>query len=173
MDFVEVPSILMEYFGKLPELLGKIGRHYKTSDPIPMELLLYRQSSQELLQGLEMQNQIQMAILDQEYHSSKALSADFDSSKIMYDLSSKVNLIPISHPMQYQVQFSHLFTYGSSYYSYLWCRKWASKIFNKYFMNKKVDEWNIGGHLLRHEILGTGGGRDPWVGLEKMGIINE
>jgi intermediate peptidase len=172
MDFVEVPSILMEYFSKLPSVLQSMGVHYKTGEVIPPSLIEVKQSKQRVLKYLESQNQIQMALLDQLYHSEAVLHREFDSSKLLYDLSAKMNPIPMRPPTRSQVQFSHLFTYGASYYSYLWSRRWASRIYRKHFENKPPSDWRVGGHLLRHEVLGCGGGRDPWIGLERMGVAN-
>jgi intermediate peptidase len=173
MDFVEVPSILMEYFSKMPSVLQDIGKHYKTGERIPPTLIESRQSNQEILEGLETQNQIQMAMLDQEYHSEIVLEPNFDSSAVLYQLSQRMNPIPMKYPTRSQVQFSHLFTYGASYYSYLWSRRWASRIYRQHFQGKSRQEWRLGGHLLRHEVLGFGGGRDPWIGLERMGVAHQ
>jgi intermediate peptidase len=173
MDFVEVPSILMEYFAKSPKILSNLGVHYKTLERIPIELIEARQERQNYLNALENQNQFQMAMLDQAYHSDLANNDNFNTSEIMYALSSKVNPLPIPRPSKWQVQFSHLFTYGASYYSYAWSRRWASRIFRKHFEHKRQEEWRIGGEILRHEVLGCGGGRDPWIGLEKIGVIND
>lgn len=44
MDFVEVPSQLMEYFSWNKEVLKKFGFHYKSKEPIPNEyvyIILY------------------------------------------------------------------------------------------------------------------------------------
>jgi intermediate peptidase len=172
MDFVEVPSILMEYFSKLPSMLQAMGTHYKTGEAIPPSLIEEKQSKQQILKYLETQNQIQMALLDQIYHSESVLDPKFDSSQALYELSTSMNPIPMRSPTRSQVQFSHLFTYGASYYSYLWSRRWASRIYRQHFANKAPIDWRAGGNLLRHEVLGCGGGRDPWIGLERMGVIN-
>jgi intermediate peptidase len=171
MDFVEVPSILMEYFSKSPEVLASIGKHFKTQEPVPMNMIKARQQNQKILNSLETQNQLQMALLDQAYHSELALKPDFNTSEIMYSLSKRMNPLAIPRPSQWQVQFSHLFTYGASYYTYSYSRRWASRIFQKHFAGSR-DSWRTGGKLLRSEVLGVGGGRDPWIGLEKIGVVN-
>jgi mitochondrial intermediate peptidase len=172
MDFVEVPSIFMEYFSHMPAILSEMGKHYKTGERIPPSLIKSRQSNQQTLKALETQNQLQMALLDQEYHSEIVLHPDFDSSKVLYELSERMNPIPMKFPTKSQVQFSHLFTYGASYYSYLWSRRWASRIYKQHFEGKSQKDWRVGGELFRHEVLGIGGGRDPWIGLERMGVVD-
>ena len=168
MDFVEVPSIMMEYFASSPDILEQIGRHYKTEDPVPrgnLEEILRRHS---LLQALESQNQIQMAMLDQIYHSELAVNNSIDTTRILYDLSLNHNPIPTPLSFQWQVQFSHLFSYGASYYSYLWCRRWAAGIYKQHFENVPMDSWRTGGELIRRDLLGVGGGRDPRIGLANV-----
>lgn len=34
-------------------------------------------------------------------------------------------------------------------------------------------KWRRGGELIKLELLQVGGGRDPWIGLEKVGVVNE
>ncbi|KAJ3324950.1 Mitochondrial intermediate peptidase [Boothiomyces sp. JEL0866] len=173
MDFVEVPSILMEYFAKMPQLLHDIGRHYQTGEKPPRSLVELHLSFQNIGNGLETQNQIQLAMLDQAYHSTMVKEPSFNSSEILYSISKHMNPIPMSAPSKWQVQFSHLFSYGSIYYTYLWSRRWASRIFTKHFAQKSRNDWRDGGEQLRHEVLGVGGGRDPFVGLKAVGVVNE
>ena len=170
MDFVEVPSVLMEFFANSSQVLGVIGRHFQTDEHVPIQLLESAFRKQSIMQSLETQNQIQMALLDQKYHSGLATLPGFNSSEIMFDLSKAVNSIPSPPSSRWQGQFSHLFTYGSSYYSYLWCKRWASKIYSKHFADKEMSNWRPGGDVLRKELLGVGGTRDPKVGLQKIGV---
>ncbi|KAJ3259578.1 Mitochondrial intermediate peptidase [Boothiomyces macroporosus] len=173
MDFVEVPSILMEYFARMPELLHDIGRHHQTGERPPKSLIDLHLSYQNIGNGLETQNQIQLAMLDQIYHSAVVKDPHFDSSAALYNLSKEMNPIPMPPPSKWQVQFSHLFSYGSIYYTYLWSRRWASRIFTKHFANQPRSDWRKGGEQLRHEVLGVGGGRDPFIGLEAVGVVKE
>ena len=173
MDFVEVPSILMEYFAKSPSVLGSFGRHHKTNQSVPISLIQQRLSKHGFLQSMEIQNQIQMAMLDQLYHSRVASEESFDTTQLMYELFNETSSIKPSPKSQWQVQFSHLFTYGASYYSYLWSRRWASRIHRKLFAGKQPSEWRQGGEILRTHLLGVGGSQDPWIGLRKIGVVEE
>ncbi|KAJ3274814.1 Mitochondrial intermediate peptidase [Terramyces sp. JEL0728] len=173
MDFVEVPSILMEYFARMPQVLHDIGRHYQSGEKPPMSLVDLHLSYQNIGNGLETQNQIQIAMLDQIYHSSAVKEPNFNSSKVLYSLSKHMNPIPMLPPSKWQVQFSHLYSYGSIYYTYLWSRRWANRIFTKHFSNKSSNEWREGGELLRHKVLGVGGGKDPFIGLDAVGVVKD
>lgn len=168
MDFVEVPSILMEYFAKTPDVLSSFGKHHRTNQTVPISLIQQRLSKQGILESLEIQNQIYMALLDQLYHSPAALEGSFDTTKLMFELFSKHSFIAQSSKSQWQVQFSHLFTYGASYYSYLWSRRWASRIHRKLFAGIPARQWRQGGEILRSKLLGVGGSEDP---LEQIHLV--
>ena len=172
MDFVEVPSIFMEYFSKSHQVLGAC-EHYQTGQRIPLEVLQDRRELLGHFEGLDTQHQIQMSMLDQLYHSDAVSHSQFNSTKVLYELQNRISPIPAVQGTAWQGQFSHLFSYGCSYYSYLWSRRWASRIFYKHFDNKPMENWREGGQIFRDEILKWGGGRDPWKGLEEMGIVRD
>lgn len=118
MDFVEVPSIIMELFSSLPEVLA-FGRHFKTGEPVPLGLLNDIRTKQNQLEAFETQDQIQMALLDQIYHSKLAGNDEFNSTLILQNLQDRISPIKFVPGTAWQIQFSHLFSYGASYYSYL------------------------------------------------------
>jgi mitochondrial intermediate peptidase len=185
LDFVEVPSNFLEQFAKSPMVLSTFARHYQSGAPLDPSLLTHHQQSSQMLSSLETQNQLQMALLDQLYHSELGVSTkegnkeNFDSTRTLEVLQSKVNVIPFVPETAWQVQFSHLFSYGASYYSYFWARKWGVRVYRRLFKETIEDEshppmpWRVAGEMVRRELLGIGGGRDPWVGLEKIGVVRE
>ena len=174
IDFVEVPSILTEYLSKTPHVLASFGRHYQTNEKVSVGLLEARRANSASLDALEMQQQLQLALLDQMYHSSQASpQKSFDSTQILCDLQNRINPIPYVAGTHWQVQFSHLFSYGASYYSYFWCRRWASRIYRKLFAGKPMEQWREGGEEFKQHVLRWGGGQDPWIGLQSIGVVNE
>ncbi|KAJ8324572.1 Mitochondrial intermediate peptidase [Batrachochytrium dendrobatidis] len=174
MDFVEVPSILMELFAKSPQVLAKFGQHYQTGDPIPMDLLEAQCLHLLTLEALETQQQLKMALLDQLYHSPLAMSkSTFNTTSILEDLQNSMFPIAFAPGTHWQIQFSHLFGYSASYYSYMWSRRWASRIYHKLFHGKPMEEWRAGGEEFRQQVLRWGGGRDPWIGLQHIGVVKE
>ncbi|KAL2918816.1 Mitochondrial intermediate peptidase [Polyrhizophydium stewartii] len=174
MDFVEVPSIMMEYFARSPEVLASFGQHYRTGEPVPIDPLRTQRSNPATLEALETQQQLQMAMLDQLYHSPLALdAATFDTTRILQQLQDRINPVRFAPGSHWQVQFSHLFGYGASYYSYFWSRRWASRIFRRLFADRGMAEWREGGEEVRRQVLAWGGGRDPWVGLQRIGVVRD
>lgn len=172
MDFVEVPSILMECIAANPETLS-FGRHYKTGQRIPAALLKECRSGTKQMEAFELQHQILMSMLDQQYHSNLALNSNFNSSDILARLQDASSPIKSVENTAWQVQFSHLSSYGASYYSYLWSRRWASRIFDRLFSGKLMNEWREGGQTFRSELLCHGGSISPWIGLDRIGVVKD
>ncbi|KAJ3176695.1 Mitochondrial intermediate peptidase [Geranomyces variabilis] len=172
-DFVEVPSIFMENFARSPQILASFSQHYRTGEPIPLNLLRTAHTVSATANAFDTQHQLQLALLDQMYHSPLAMQPGFDSTAVLAESQRLYNVFPPVPDAAWQVQFTHLFSYGATYYSYLWSRRWASRIWSKWFMDKDAGAWKEGGELMRTELLGWGGGRDPWVGLERLGVVKE
>jgi intermediate peptidase len=116
MDFVEVPSIVTEFFAKSPLVLCSFGQDYKTGLPLSPSLLRKHQSEADSLESLETQNQIQLAILDQLYHSSAEHCKLFlgdeyygaSSTEILQAVAQRVGVFPYAKGTAWQTQFSHL-----------------------------------------------------------------
>ncbi|KAI9005636.1 hypothetical protein DFJ74DRAFT_691592 [Hyaloraphidium curvatum] len=154
MDFVEVPSTLMEF------LLRYVGIPGVAVPPFQRD-------------SLDLQTQLRLAVLDQVYHSDAALSPDFDSTEIGARIQRQFDVLPYVTGTAWQVQFGHLFSYGCGYYTYLWSRLWAGRIFRKLFAGKGEQEMRAGGDRLRTEVLEWGGGRDGWESLKALGIVKD
>lgn len=166
MDFVEVPSTLLEHFSS-PRVLQQF-KNEVYDENIDINVM---NSAVVLNDGLDNMHQIEMAHIDQLYHSDTSFDkGKFDTTKILADVVNRYALIPHANGSRWQCGFTHLFTYGASYYSYAWSRLIADRIWESMFLK---EEWRDGGEILQNELLSVGGGRDPWVCLEKMGILNE
>jgi intermediate peptidase len=172
MDFVEVASIFLEQFAKSPAVVSRFASHYETGEPLDMTRFNKVALDHNVFDTIEAQNQIQIAILDQAYHSERALE-QMDTSEVFNGIQSKYHVLPFVTGTAWQVQFTHLFTYGASYYSYLWSRRWALRIHEALLKDKNPNEWAESGELINRELLGQGGSRDPWIGLEILGVVKD
>lgn len=153
-DFVELPSILMEHFLNSPTVLSL----FDIDGNIPI-----RQSGnhhEDPCRSIDTHTQILLAALDQIYHSSAALSSDFDSTAVLAKLYENRGLIPYVPGTSWQTQFGHLFGYGATYYSYLFDRAIASRVWRKLFAHDPLSRGT--GERYKNEILKFGGGKDPW-----------
>ncbi|KAJ9120741.1 hypothetical protein QFC22_002672 [Naganishia vaughanmartiniae] len=160
-DFVELPSILMESFVSSPAVLPLFARHFVTDTPLPLEHFQSHLALQSSLSALELNSQITMAMLDQMYHSPLARDPrGIDTTSIYHNLMSKMGVIPPVQGTAWQTQFGHLVGYGATYYSYTFDRAIAGKVWSTLFANDPLSR--EGGEKLRQDLLGWGGGKDPW-----------
>lgn len=151
-DFVELPSILMEYFMTSSEVLSKFVEN--SDGPV------YPSNPDTSFAVLDSHTQVLLALLDQAYHSGLAFDSKFDSTKTFAELQNTHSPIPYVPGTSWQTQFGHLFTYGATYYSYMLDRAIASRIWQQLFQSKPLDREM--GEKYKQEVLIHGGGHDPW-----------
>lgn len=175
-DFAELPSSLLEHLAADPDTLSLVARHHDTGAPLanPELVAAERKRRARRFRGLDTENQIVLAALDQECHSARVLpssasgSAGFDSTKAFHALQrrfqSASGLGPDPEGTRWHGFFGHLFGYGAAYYSYLFDQVLAERVWRVV-----LDGGKDGGALkrengerLRASLLRWGGSRDPW-----------
>jgi intermediate peptidase len=154
-DFVELPSILMEHFVWHPQVLPLFSSNHVSPDAVQAFLKQRKRFS-----GIEVNSQILMALVDQQYHGAKAGNPQFSSVKAWHQLQDQVGLFPSVPGTMWPVQFGHLFGYGSNYYSYLFDRTLARRVWESSFKANPLDREK--GQAFRDNLLKWGGARDPW-----------
>ncbi|KLP05541.1 Uncharacterized protein LW94_12761 [Fusarium fujikuroi] len=167
-DFAELPSTLMEHFAADPTVLSLFARHWKSDRPLPYELVAERIRLTKRFEGLETENQIILAMVDQAYHASTMRDAEFDSTAVFHDIKARFAHGPRDPPNTcWQGFFGHLHSYGSTYYSYLFDRVLAERVWRVVFKAGEnggaINREN--GEQLKENLLKWGGGRDPWTCL--------
>lgn len=159
-DFVELPSILMEHFlwhPKILPLLAGANNGRKQVTPEAVQAFLKQRKG---FSGIEVNSQILMALVDQQYHSSKVKESTFSCVNEWYKLQDQFGLFPSVPGTMWPVQFGHLFGYGSNYYSYLFDRTLARRVWESNFKANPLDREK--GQAFRENLLKWGGARDPW-----------
>lgn len=154
-DFVELPSILMEHFVWHPQVLPLFSSNRVSAEQVNAFLKQRKRFS-----GIEVNSQILMALVDQEYHGRMAGNPKFSSVKAWHQLQDEVGLFPSVPGTMWPVQFGHLFGYGSNYYSYLFDRTLARRVWESSFKANPLDREK--GQVFRDGLLKWGGARDPW-----------
>lgn len=158
-DFVELPSILMEFFAKDERVLTTFARHYFTDEPIPINLLRSYQKESNFLKHTESFAQLKMAMLDQELHSNYVFDPAFNSSKVYHRLERSLKIFR-DDKSNWQGKFGHLFGYGAMYYTYLFDRAIATKVWEHLFAKDPLNRVN--GEKFKEKVLKFGGSKDPW-----------
>ncbi|RKF61195.1 Mitochondrial intermediate peptidase [Golovinomyces cichoracearum] len=168
-DFAELPSVLMEHFAADPQVIGLFAEHYETGEKLNYAMVEEKLQINSKFEGLDTENQITLAMLDQAYHSSLPLDSNFDSSKVYLDIQKKNGALPPDpEGTSWQGFFGHLFGYGSMYYSYLFDRVLAKRVWTNVFNNGEASISRENGERYKKEVLQWGGSRDPWRCLSNV-----
>ncbi len=159
MDFVELPSQIMENWAADPEVLAAYARHYQTGKPIPPALAAKMKQAGQFNQGFATVEYLAAALLDMEWHTitsePKTDAAGFEKAAL-----SKIGLMPEIFPRYRSTYFSHIFSggYAAGYYSYIWSEVLDSDAFQA-FKEKGLFDPSLAA-AFRKKILERGGSED-------------
>lgn len=123
LDFVELPSQIMENWMGEPEVLKVFAKHYKTGEVIPQALLDKIRKASLFNKGFQRTEFIAAAFLDLDWHlfpmTDPAKVDVLKQEKIFLD---KIGLIPEIVVRYRSSYFRHVFSsmYPAGYYSYIW-----------------------------------------------------
>ena len=120
MDFVELPSQIMEHWSLHPDVLAAYAKHYQTGGTIPEELVKKIKNSKFFNKGFTNVEFVAASLLDMEYHTMREIK-DLDIDKFEKKYLDSIGLIPEIEPRYHTTYFKHIVTwYPAGYYSYLW-----------------------------------------------------
>lgn len=167
-DWVELPSLLMEFFARDARVLALFARHHATGTPLPPARLHERLARLRQLEATDTRCQIALALLDQRYHSAEPLSADppFCSTRVWREVEAAVALVPPAAGTSWQGFFTHLHGYAATYYAYLFGHAIAARVWRELFAADPLARDR--GERFREDVLRWGGARDPWVSLAAL-----
>ncbi len=118
-DFVELPSQVLENWCYEKEALDLFAKHYKSNEPIPMELVQKIKDSSNFLEGMTTLRQLSFGLLDMNWHtnSPEAIKSAREFEKNAF---ADTKLYPGVAENCMSTAFSHIFQggYSSGYYSY-------------------------------------------------------
>jgi oligopeptidase A len=154
-DFVEAPSQIMEHWAWDPTVLRRFARHYRTGEPIPVDLVAQLVRARDLNVGVRMLRQVSLGLLDLGFHDAAA-ERDLDE---INRRTWEVTGLAFHEGTFYPGGFSHLFGgYDAGYYGYLWSKVYGDDMFGR-FRAAGVMSADAGA-AYRREILEAGGSRD-------------
>lgn len=159
-DFVELPSQIMENWGKHPDVLKTYARHYETGEAIPEEMLMKLEASSKFNMGFVTTEYLAASVLDMDYHTITKVK-DLDVNAFEDQSMDRIGLIDEIIPRYRSNYFSHIFSggYSAGYYSYIW-----SEVLDKDAFNAFVESGDLFNQELatsfRENILSKGGTRE-------------
>jgi len=162
VDFVELPSQIMENWAMDPEVLRMYAKHYKTGEPMPKELIDKIVNSSLFNQGFETVEYLAASFLDMDWHT---LTDTANKDVAAYEKGSlgKIGLIPQIESRYQSTNFAHIFSggYSSGYYSYIWAAVLDADAFQA-FKEKNIFDKEIAASF-RKNVLEKGGSEDVMV----------
>ena len=161
VDFVELPSQIMENWASHPEVLKMYAKHYQTGEPIPDELIQKIINSQYFNKGFETVEYLAASILDMDWHMLNDVS-DIDPVKFEEEKLNTIGLIPEIASRYQSTNFNHIFGgdgYSAGYYGYMWSGVLDSDAFGAFLENGLFDKNTA--ESFRRNILEKSGSDDP------------
>ncbi len=123
-DYTEFPAQLLEHWAGAPEELEVYARNYKTSEPLPQQLLDRMNAAAAFNQGFKTTEYIAASLLDLRWHmlSSAEAAKITDARAFEKKILEEYNIPPEIEPRYRSQYFSHIFAggYSAGYYAYLW-----------------------------------------------------
>ncbi len=127
MDFVEMPSQMLEEWLWDPAILKRVSSHYKTGKPLEDKLIAKMIDLKQFGAADFIVSQSFIGWISLKYYLE---GADKDVAAIMKELEDQYILS--KHHVQenrFYAWFGHLMGYGPSYYGYLWSQVYAFDLF--------------------------------------------
>ena len=133
MDYVELPSQVMENWAGEPEVLKFYAKHYKTGEVIPDKLIEKIVKSGLLNQGFITVEYLAASLLDMNYHNLTT-PKDIDILAFEKKAMDSIGLIAEIIPRYRSTYFSHIFSgeYAAGYYVYIWAAVLDADAFNAF-----------------------------------------
>ena len=159
-DFVELPSQIMENWSTEREWLKEVGKHYKTGETIPDDLIDKIIGSNIFQSGYLTVRQLSFGLNDMAWHT---LQESFDGDVIGFEKKAMAptELFPPVKGSSVSTAFSHIFDggYSAGYYGYKWAEVLDADAFEAFkekgIFNKEVAD------SFRRNILERGGTKHP------------
>lgn len=156
LDFVELPSQLMENWCWEKESLDLFAAHYETGEPLPEALLGKVKRARNFQSAMAFMRQLSFGKLDLELHLGDPSGVDPDAveESVMRDYA-----VPTYSRRSFMLRrFSHLFGsptgYAGGYYSYKWSEVLDAHVFER-FRREGILNQELGAEF-RKKILARG-----------------
>ena len=161
VDFVELPSQVMENWAMDPEVLRMYAKHYQTGETIPQELIDKITNAKLFNQGFETVEYLAASFLDMYWH---AISDTIEREPVRFDKESltKLELIPEIESRYQSTNFLHIFSgdgYSAGYYGYIWAAVLDADAFQAF--KETGDIFNKSIAIAFRKLLETAGSDDP------------
>lgn len=159
LDFVELPSQIMENWATHPQVMKMYAKHYKTGEPIPDELIEKIKRSNHFNQGFATVELLAASFLDMDWHTITKVRP-LETSRFEEKSMQRIGLIPEIVVRYKSPYFRHIFSsgYSAGYYSYTWAAVLDADAFEA-FKQAGIFDQDIAARFREH-VLSAGGTAD-------------
>lgn len=158
LDFVEMPSQMLEEWLYDPAILKKMSGHYITGEPLSDELIESMIKIKKFGSGLFARRQVMQGLLSLALFEE---GADKQPARMHQALFEEImgDYIAYDSANNFHASFGHLAEYGSRYYCYMWSKVYALDMFNH--IKKQGLLNNEIGRKYIENVIGKGGSIEP------------
>ena len=166
-DMVELPSQIMENWAAQPEIIKQYGKHYKTGEIIPDDLLARLQKSTVFNQGFVTVEYVAASILDLDWHSFTE-PKKVDVLAFEKESMDNIKLMKEILPRYRTTYFNHIIGgYSAGYYVYLWAAVLDTDAFQAFVDSGDIFNKEIAAKFRKY-ILTEGGTDEGMVQYRKF-----
>lgn len=155
-DFVEMPSQILEEWLWDAEILQGLGRHYKTGQSMPTELVRSIIALKNFDSGFWTVRQVVLSLYSLTLYEQSAEDLHVLLQTMYERYLPNIYFEPTNH---HYASFGHLTEYAASYYGYLWAKIYALDLFYVIKEHGLLD-YRIG-ERYRQQVLEPGGSCEP------------
>ena len=117
-DFIEAPSQMLEEWAWDPAVLQTFAKHYKTGEPLPVDVAKRMKIADDFGRGLQVRQQMFYAALSLDLYSRNPKG--LDSTELVAQLQDRYTPFKYVKGTYMQESFGHLDGYSAIYYTYMW-----------------------------------------------------
>lgn len=129
-DFIEAPSQMFEEWARDPAMLKLFARHYKTNEPLPVELAEKARAADDFGRALNVRTQMFYAGISLNFYNRDPKGLDQD--KLVAELQTRYTPFKYVEGTHMQSAFDHLNGYSAAYYTYMWSLVIAKDMFTQF-----------------------------------------
>ena len=154
-DFIEAPSQMLEEWAWDPAVLQTFAKHYKTGEPLPVDVAKRMRTADDFGRGLWVRQQMFYAALSLQLYARNPKG--LDSTALVAQLQDRYTPFKYVQGSYMQESFGHLDGYSAIYYTYMWSLVIARDMLTVFkhdgMLNPQAAE------RYRHDVLERGGSK--------------
>jgi thimet oligopeptidase len=154
-DFIEAPSQMLEEWAWDPGVLQTFAKHYKTGEPLPVDVAKRMKTADDFGRGLQVRQQMFYAALSLDLYNRNPKG--LDSTELVAQLQDRYTPFKYVKGTYMQEAFGHLDGYSAIYYTYMWSLVIAKDMFTVFKHDGLISPEAAARY--RHAVLEPGGSK--------------